>query len=253
MSAALALIALVVGMLIGAVGIGGLLLIPALQALTGLPIRTAMATALSTFIVTGVLGTILFHRRGSIDWAITRPLCLGAVLFGFVGAWANAHMAGHVLSVILAALILAAGINTVLSRRPPASPVTMPCAALPASRRTLLFWIGAVAGFGSGLTGVGGPALSVPLLLLCGFSPLAAIGASQVVQIVAAVSGTLGNLQYGIIDLPLAALLTAFEVVGVCLGVYLVHRLNPAWLRSTIGLICILVGSWLLLRPLVLH
>jgi len=60
-------ISLVVGMLIGAVGIGGILLIPALNILGGLTIQEAMATALATFIFTGVIGTFSFQRRGSID------------------------------------------------------------------------------------------------------------------------------------------------------------------------------------------
>ena len=43
---ALAAVAALVGILIGAVGVGGVLLIPALQLLAPLPIQAAMATAL---------------------------------------------------------------------------------------------------------------------------------------------------------------------------------------------------------------
>jgi uncharacterized membrane protein YfcA len=68
----------------------------------------------------------------------------------------------------------------------------------------LLVAVGGIAGFGSGLTGVGGPALSVPLMVLFGFPALVSIGASQVLQIVAAVSGTLGNLRFGSIDFGVA-------------------------------------------------
>lgn len=53
----LLLVAFLVGALIGAVGIGGILLIPALTALAGLVIHEAMATALFTFLFTGFLGT----------------------------------------------------------------------------------------------------------------------------------------------------------------------------------------------------
>ena len=52
-----------VGALIGAVGIGGILLIPALTAFAGLGIHEAMATALFTFAFTGITGTMLFQRR----------------------------------------------------------------------------------------------------------------------------------------------------------------------------------------------
>ena len=69
----LMVVSLIVGLLIGAIGIGGILLIPAVNLLAGLTIHASMATALFTFIFTGILGTFLFHRRGSIDWSITIP------------------------------------------------------------------------------------------------------------------------------------------------------------------------------------
>lgn len=243
----LTLVALLVGALIGAVGIGGILLIPALNFLAALPIRTAMATALFTFIFTGILGTFLFNRRGSIDWSITIPVCLGAAIFAFFGAWANSRMDGRVLMIILSVLIIFAGINTVFKRSSESAGLFQ---AAPRKKKILLFFIGAVSGFGSGLTGVGGPALSVPIMLLFGFAPLSAIGVSQVIQILAAVSGTAGNLQYGFIDFRLAVVLTVFEIVGVWLGVRIVHALNANSLRRTVGIFCVLVGAGLIMRSL---
>mgnify|MGYP002712919292 CR=1 FL=1 len=240
-------ISLVVGMLIGAVGIGGILLIPALNILGGLTIQEAMATALFTFIFTGVIGAVLFQRRGSIDWHITVPLCIGAAIFGFFGAWANAKINAHGLSLILSSIIVFAGIYTFFTK----------------SRSKLLFFqnsrrlqllllagVGAVVGFGSGLTGVGGPAISVPLMILLGFPTLSTIGASQVVQILAAVSGTAGNLRFGSINYELAVMCTIFEVVGVVMGVRIVHAMNAQILRSCVGVLCILVGAGLMIRTL---
>ncbi|MDE1926882.1 MAG: sulfite exporter TauE/SafE family protein, partial [Burkholderiales bacterium] len=92
MSPLLLCVALLVGLFIGAVGVGGILLIPALGYLTGLPVQVAMATSLFTFIFTGIVGTVLFQRRGSIDWRLTLPLCAGGLLFGIVGSWANSRL-----------------------------------------------------------------------------------------------------------------------------------------------------------------
>ncbi|MEO7853534.1 MAG: sulfite exporter TauE/SafE family protein, partial [Rubrivivax sp.] len=213
-------VAVLVGILIGAVGVGGILLIPALNLLTPLSIQASMATALFTFIFTGIAGTWLFQRRGSIDWSMTLPLCVGGALFGFIGAWANALLDARLLALILAVLIVFAGVYTLRSggARPAAG-----FQDRPRLQKLLLFGIGAVTGFGSGLTGVGGPALSVPLMVLFGFPALSAIGASQVIQIFAAVSGSVGHLAHGNIDLRLAALLTVFEVAGVWFGVKAAH------------------------------
>ena len=238
-------VAVLVGILIGAVGVGGILLIPALNLLTPLSIQASMATALFTFIFTGIVGTVLFQRRGSIDWAITLPLCAGGALFGFVGAWANALLDARLLALILAVLIVFAGVYTLSSGG------SRPAAGFhdqPRLQQLLLFGIGAVTGFGSGLTGVGGPVLSVPMMVLFGFPALTAIGASQVIQILAALSGSIGHLAQGHIDLRLAALLTAFEVAGVWLGVQAAHAVDARLLRRAVGVLCVLVGATLLVR-----
>lgn len=241
----LSAIAIVVGLLIGAVGVGGVLLIPALDLLTPLSIQSAMATALFTFVFTGILATVLFQRRGSIDWPLTMPVATGGLLFGFAGAWANSRLDARVLTAVLAALIVFAGVYTLLSRP---SRRRAAFGGRPAAQRQLLFAVGAITGFGSGLTGVGGPALSVPMMVLLGFPPLATVGVSQVVQILAAVSGSAGNLVHGAIDFRLAAVLTVFELVGVCVGVWLAHVVDARSLRRAVGVLCVAVGTGLLVR-----
>lgn len=245
MTIALAAMAMLVGVLIGAAGVGGILLIPALNVLAHLPIQVAMGTALFTFVFTGLVGTWSFQRRGSIDWAVTWPVCIGGALFGAAGAWANARMDARALTLILAVLIVLAGFYTLGSG---AGRTTACLRDHPRRQRLLLFVIGALTGFGSGLTGVGGPVLSVPMLVLCGFAPLQAIGTSQVIQILASVSGSAGHLAHGTVDLALAAPLALIEVVGVGLGVRLAHAVEARMLRRAVGVLCVLVGAALILR-----
>lgn len=240
-------LALLVGALIGAVGVGGVLLIPAIHALTGLSLQEAMATALFSFIFTGIAGTALFQRRGSIDWAVTVPLCIGGALAAFPGALAGARLNGQQLAGLLAALIVGAGVYTL---RAGAAARSQPFPDRPGRRRLALLGIGAATGFGSGLTGVGGPALSVPMMMLAGFPPLATIGASQVVQILASVSGSGGNLLNGSIDFRLGALLSVVEVAGVWIGVKVAHAVDQRTLRRGVGALCIAVGLGMLGRAL---
>ncbi len=206
-----------------------------------------MATALFTFIFTGVIGAVLFQRRGSIDWNITVPLCIGAAIFGFFGAWANAKIDAFGLSLILSSIIVFAGIYTFFTKTRENS---IAFQNRPVLQQILLVGVGAVVGFGSGLTGVGGPALSVPIMILLGFSPLSTIGASQVIQILAAISGTAGNLRYGSINYELVVICTIIEVIGVVIGVWIVHAVNAQVLRSCVGILCILVGAGLLMQTL---
>ena len=240
-------IAFGVGALIGAVGIGGVLLIPALTAFAALPIQTAMATALFTFTFTGIVGTAMFQRRGSIDWSITRPVLFSALVFAFFGAWVNSIARPTALALILAGIIIFAGVYTLLTWRGMRKPAFHNDTR---AQRILLVAVGAITGFGSGLTGVGGPALSVPLMVLFGFPALVSIGASQVIQIVAAISGTLGNLNYGSIDFGIAAAVTLIEIAGVIVGVRMAHAVDPALLRKFVAVLCLVVGIALIVREL---
>ena len=183
--ALIAAAALVVGLFIGTVGVGGILLVPALAYLGGLTVHTAAATALFTFVFTGILGAILFQRRGSIDRRITTPVCAGAVIFSVVGAWAASRIDARPLAL---AITVFAGAYILLPAR---ARERFRDGTAP-GERAMLVGVGAVSGFGSGLSGAGGPLFSVPMMMLAGFAPLASVGTSQALQIVTAAFGTAG-------------------------------------------------------------
>ncbi|MBA3592033.1 MAG: sulfite exporter TauE/SafE family protein, partial [Methylibium sp.] len=63
-------------------------------------------------------------------------------------------------------------------------------------------------------------------------------------------SGSAGNLFHGQIDFRLAGILTVFEIIGVCLGVYLAHAVDARSLRRGVGVLCVAVGAGLLIRAL---
>jgi uncharacterized protein len=244
---ALAAIAVLVGFFIGSVGVGGVLLIPPLVWLGGLGIHEAASTALLTFFFTGLFGTWLFHRRGSIDWRMTAPVCAGSVVFSYVGAMVSSTIEPRMLALIVAAIIVFAGVYVLLpSRRGQGN---YRDGGNP-TERLLLLGVGAVAGFGSGLSGAGGALFSVPMMMVLGFVPLAAIGTSQVLQVIVAFSGTIGNVQFGSVDLHTAAWITVFELAGVVLGTRAAHAASVAALRHMAAGLCIVVGLVMLVRSL---
>jgi uncharacterized membrane protein YfcA len=242
----IAAVAVVVGFFIGAVGVGGVLLIPFLVLLGGLGIHAAAATALFTFLFTGLLGSYLFQRRGTISWRLTVPVCAGAVVFGYLGTLAAGRIGDVKLTAVIAIIIVVAGVYILLPQRHAGrerdgrAPGDLP----------LLAAVGMASGFGSGLSGAGGPLFCVPLMVILGFAPLAAVGASQVLQIVAALSSSLAAVQDGRIDFAMAAWVTGFELAGVAVGVHLAHAVSGTALRRMAAGLCIAVGTFMLVRLL---
>jgi uncharacterized membrane protein YfcA len=235
-----------VGLLIGAVGIGGVLLIPALIVLGGLSPHAASATALATFLFTGLLGTWLFQRRGSIDWGKTAVVCVAAALFSAIGAVVAQAIGPVTLTRIVALCIVFAGSYAFL----PARSAGAPSSRSPVRERALLALIGAAAGFGSGLSGAGGPLFSVPLMMISGFPPLTAIGTSQALQVISAGAGTAANLQFGAVDVSSALWVTGFELAGVLAGAKIAHVASPAQLKNSSAVLCLVVGGAMLFRTL---
>lgn len=242
----LAVAALVVGLFIGTTSVGGVMLIPALIFWGGLEVHQAAATLLASSLFTGALGTWLYSRRGSFEWRMVWPLCVGAVPAGYAGALLAAQVDAAPLGMIIGVLIVAAG---ALILRPP--PVL--AGAHRRSRRAetaVLLGIGTTAGFGSGLSGAGGPIFSTPMMMVLRFPPLAAIGASQGMMIMAALSGSTAHLLAGAIVPGMLVVISVGQLIGVAVGVGLAHGLPTAMLRKLAAWMCVAAGALMVIRAI---
>src|SRR5918911_2786570 len=101
--------ALIVGVLIGCVGIGGVLLPPALVYLGGFGFHAAAATSTWAFLFCALAGTWIYTGRGSIDWRMAAWLGAGVVPAAFLGARANAALPEGLLMALLATLMVLTG------------------------------------------------------------------------------------------------------------------------------------------------
>lgn len=229
-----ALVALLVGGAIGSVGVGGVLLPPALIYLGGLDARAAAATSMASYLVLGVAGTWAYLRRGSVRWEVALPAAAGAAPGALAGTWLNGLLPEGALHGLLALLVLGNAVFLLVKR--PAEE-----AGAPVSRWWLVL-IGVLVGCGSSLTGTSGPVLLIPVLTLLRAPPLAAVSASQVIQVPVACAGTLGYAIDGNLHLALGLTLGVLGTAGVFGGAVLAHSLAPRVLRLAIGAGLLLTG-----------
>jgi uncharacterized membrane protein YfcA len=83
----LALVGVVAGLLSGLLGIGGgLVIVPALAGMLGVPLKRALGTSLVAVVVLVIPGTIVHAVLGNIDWAAALFLAIGAVPGARLGA-----------------------------------------------------------------------------------------------------------------------------------------------------------------------
>lgn len=244
MGPALLALAAVVGVLIGLVGVGGVLLAPGLVAVAGVDPHVATATSTWAFLFTGVVGTVAYASRGIVPWAMLGRVVVGGVPAGFLGASANAVLPASLILLALAALTLFVGIHQLWPRAERRTDREFGTAALVA--------IGAAVGFGSALTGTGGPVLLMPVLLALGGEPVRAVAVSQAVQLPVVISGSAGYLQAGLTDVGLGTVLGFVAAAGTLAGAFSASRLHAARLRVIVAVACLVVGIFLVLRVLAL-
>ena len=220
----LVLIGLAAGFLSGLFGVGGgILIVPALLLLLSLDQRIASGTSLAAIVPMATVGVISYAVGGSVDWIAALLLVAGSV----VGAQIGSHLLNRIPRRVLSWLfigfivIVIATLFLVIPSRDAFVEITLLSGAG-------LVVLGLGTGVLSGLLGIGGGIVIVPLLiLLFGASDLVAKGTSLLVIIPTAFFGTLGNLRRSNVDLPAAAVIGVSACTTTAAGAAIAGIISP--------------------------
>lgn len=224
-----------VGFLIGCVGIGGVLLVPILTYIFNIDIHVAISAAMFSYMFSGVIGTLIYAKKGSIKWPQTIWLIVGAAPAAFVGAKVTISIPGQYLEFLIALLVVAAGINALRKQRSIEGGfnITKPYALLS---------IGVVTGIGSALTGTGGPLFVVPIMVSLKVAAHSAIGFSQAIQLPIASLATISNFLYGSVDLIVGGVIASGVIIGSTFGAKLAHLFSSSIMSRILAIVLVTVG-----------
>jgi uncharacterized membrane protein YfcA len=247
---------LVAGLLSGVFGIGGgVVLVPMLALVLGLGQHDAQGMTLAILLLpVGLAAVVEYHRAGHVRWRLVGPLIagfLGGVWGGSVGA---AAVPERPLRFLFVAFLVVLGFRGWRAAGGPQLAQAPSGAAGPA-RLALLhaLWIGAAGGAASGLLGIGGAVLMIPLLVaVLGLTQHEAQGTSLAVMLPPV--GLPGVLVYagareGLPWLLIGCVAGGF-LLGGALGARLARRVaGPALVRG-FALFQLTVAAGLLWRAL---
>ena len=73
------LIALLAGILIGTIGIGGVILAPLLSLVLGIDLHIAISACSFSYLFPGTVGTLTYAQKGSIEWDKVLWLSIGII------------------------------------------------------------------------------------------------------------------------------------------------------------------------------
>jgi len=232
-----------VGALIGGIGIGGVFLVPILTYIFDVEVHMAIAAAMFSYLFSGLIGTSIYARKRSINWNMALWLFAGAMPAAFMGALLASAVPARGLEFLIAALIVFAGGNALLTKVDEANQVRL-------LGPVQLVVIGVVTGIGSALSGTGGPLVLVPVLVWLKVPTLTAVGLSQAVQLPIASLATIGNFIYGTVDIIIGGVIAAALMIGSAVGAQLAHAVSQAILRRVVAWVLVGVGIFMIGRIL---
>lgn len=220
----------VTGALSAAFGVGGAVVSTPAIRLLGVPAALAVGTTLPSILPGALSGTARYARAGLVRWDVVAWTTVPGAAAAVTGARLSRAVPGdgHWLMVATALLL-----GFVATRMAVTTPSSEDESCRPArTDRRLLVAVGTSAGLLSGLLGIGGGILLVPVfsdLVALGLRP--AIATSLACVGLLAVPATIAHWWLGGIDWTTAALLSVGVVPGARLGAATALRVDAGRLR----------------------
>ncbi|MDX2007140.1 MAG: sulfite exporter TauE/SafE family protein [Meiothermus sp.] len=230
-------IGLVSGLFGGVVGLGGgIVAMPLMNVFLKLSQHKAVATSLVMVVFTGLVGAITYALQGTVDWvaaALIFPTAMITARFGALFAnrlpeWRLKRFFGWYLIFVALLLLLKPYIPHIQE------PLEGWIRVLP------LALAGAIGGFASGLLGVGGGTITVPIMvLLAGLEQHTAQGTSLLAMVPSALVGSYTHYRHGNLAQEVVPGLVLGIVAGAAAGGVVANQLPEFWLRMVFAVVLI--------------
>lgn len=217
-------VGLAAGLLSGLFGVGGgTVIVPLLVLLLHFDQRLAAGTSLAAIVPTATVGVISYAVNGSVAWIPALILAGAAVIGAQLGSWLLARVPQNALRWGFVGFLVVVIVSLFLVIPSRDAELALTWFTGPG-----LVVLGFITGILAGLLGVGGGVVVVPaLMILFGTSDLIAKGTSLLMMIPTALSGTIGNIRRGNVDLLAAALVGGAACTTTALGAWLATLLDP--------------------------
>lgn len=259
----IALVGLLVGGLGSILGIGGgVLLIPVLTGLLGIPIKTAIGASIVSVIGTSTAAGAVYLSRGLTHTRLAMILEIATTLGALAGGVTAMLLSPNLLSGIFFLVLLFVAYG--MGKRAADDTETRPTGLLnaeyvdPNSGKNVIYGIrrlplglGAsfVAGNVSGLLGIGGGVIKVPVMaLIMGMPMRAAVATSNFTIGITAATSAVIYYQHGLID-PRVAVPTALGVLaGAQIGSRLAGKISNTQLRNIFRWVLLIFAVQMLIK-----
>ncbi|MCK5528765.1 MAG: sulfite exporter TauE/SafE family protein [Kiritimatiellae bacterium] len=258
----LSIVFFVVSFVFSMIGLGGGILYVPILLFAGYTMEQAPGISLILIIATSSAAFFTFWKNKKVDWKLALLIDPPTNIMAFVGGYFSATVSESFLRWLLVAVLITAGILMLKNRKNALLPhvhaekpwywhrnfddqhysVNIP----------LVLSATAILGLFSGMLGITGSIIKVPLMvLLCGVPMDIAIATSTVMVIATALSAITGHAIQGNVSWQIGAIMAMSTILGGFLGSKLSLKTNKRKLKKIFGIVVLLVAVQLVYRLLI--
>jgi len=244
-------LALLIGMTAAILGIGGgVFLVPTLHMLLGLDMHSAVGTSLFIIFFLASTATISYSRKGLIMWKLALIFECGSTVGAYIGARVSNMLPSQWLKICFSAVLL----YTAFRMWQRSSKEGAESSAENKSSRKynlknptfifMLILLGFVAGFLSGLLGIGGGVVKVPIMkLILGMAMHNAIATSAFMISITSSIGSITHFMLDNVDYLLGLALAPFVIIGSHIGTRIAVKLKGATISRLFAVLLAFVAT----------
>ena len=266
---ALLICGFIVGMLGTLLGIGGgVIIVPTLVLLFGFPMHSAIAASLVAIIATSSTATAHNIKTGIVDLNFGISLELTASICAMAGSIISISLNGRVVSVIFSIILFVTALIYYFKRNIEISsiraeqksnlfsgnffdPSKQKIVYYSAQHLVPTFIISGLAGFISGMLGVGGGIFKVPAMNLVSKLPIKAVAATSNFMVgITALSGAIIYFKSGYLDPKIASIIIIGVVFGSKFTLWKFRKITDKRIKLIFMLFLIFVSIEMLIKAI---
>lgn len=240
---------------------GGFLNVPIINYIANEPIDIAIGTSLFIIVFTSFSATIGYARKRVIDFKLGLVLETASIPGAFLGAYLTGWISESILKAIFGVALIVIGISMIFRNRRqiPCDSQKVPKEEKKSIKSGILNWkrvinvvdgesyeyyinvplglaFAFVAGVASGLLGIGGGIVKVPLLnVALGVPMIITVATSMFMIIFTSLTGTFEHSMLGQVNWMIGGVMIIGAIIGAQIGCRLALKISPGLLRKIFG------------------
>jgi len=245
-----------IGIIASMTGVGGgIFIVPILTFFYAFVVNSATGTSLTSIIFTAIASTLNYAKQKRIYYKTGAILIITTAPGAYLGAWLATIMEERTLGLVFGVFLILVAIRMIISAlrtkaQKQAQPVRTGTELLHSGKTVIigagLSFFGGVA---SGLLGIGGGTLVVPILIVAMGMPIHyATATSMFTMIFTSISGVAKYAQADLINFPVALLLATGTIFGAQVGAYTSKKISGRNLGLIFGIMLVVAGINMILK-----